>query len=70
MSDITKQKAIEKLSSFTVKIGYPDKFENFSSIEIKSYTEGGSLFENILNIVKHFKQKDLNEINLPVDKTK
>lgn len=69
MSDITKQKAIEKLSSFTVKIGYPDKFEDFSSIEIKSYTEGGSLLENILNIVKHFKQKDLNELNLPVDKT-
>ena len=34
MSDETKQKAREKLSTFTVKIGYPDKWKDYSSLEI------------------------------------
>lgn len=70
MTDTTKAKAIEKLETFDVKIGYPDKFEDYSKIELRAYEAGGSLFENILNITKHFAQKDLDEINLPVDKTK
>ncbi|AHI53255.1 M13 family metallopeptidase [Spiroplasma culicicola] len=70
MSEVTKQKAIEKLNSFTVKIGYPDKFDDYSAIEINSYENGGSLYQNWLNISKYFTQKDLNEILLPVDKTK
>lgn len=42
MSDETKQKAQEKLATFTVKIGYPDKWKDYSSLEIdpsKSYWE-------------------------------
>ncbi|AGR41948.1 M13 family metallopeptidase [Spiroplasma diminutum] len=70
MSQTTKEKAIDKLNSFTIKIGYPDKFEDYSSIEIKSYEQGGNLFENIANLSKYFIQKELKEINLPVDKTK
>ena len=34
MSDSTKMRALEKLSTFTVKIGYPDKWEDYSSLEI------------------------------------
>ncbi len=34
MSDETKQKAQEKLSTFTVKIGYPDKWKDYSTLEI------------------------------------
>ncbi|MBQ8651999.1 MAG: M13 family metallopeptidase [Alistipes sp.] len=34
MSDETKQKAREKLATFTVKIGYPDKWKDYSSLEI------------------------------------
>lgn len=35
MSDETKQKAQEKLATFHVKIGYPDKWKDYSSLEIK-----------------------------------
>ncbi|QHX36482.1 M13 family metallopeptidase [Spiroplasma sp. BIUS-1] len=70
MSQTTKDKAIDKLNSFTVKIGYPDKFEDYSKIEIRSYEQGGSLYENMKNLSKYFLEKELREINLPVDKTK
>ncbi len=36
MSDTTKKKALEKLSAFNVKIGYPDKWKDFSKLEIKN----------------------------------
>jgi putative endopeptidase len=35
MSDATKQKALEKLATFNPKIGYPDKWKDYSSVEIK-----------------------------------
>ncbi|AKU80116.1 M13 family metallopeptidase [Spiroplasma turonicum] len=70
MSDSTKTKAIEKLNNFTIKIGYPDKFENYDGVIINEYKDGGSLFENVNNIINFHVKKELNEINLPVDKTK
>lgn len=41
MSDTTKQKAIEKLHAMNVKIGYPDKWRDYSGLEIteNSYVE-------------------------------
>lgn len=36
MSDVTKKKALEKLDAFHVKIGYPDKWKDYSSLEIKN----------------------------------
>ncbi len=35
MTDATKQKALEKLSTFNPKIGYPDKWKDYSSVAIK-----------------------------------
>ncbi|AOG60771.1 endopeptidase O [Spiroplasma helicoides] len=70
MSESTKIKAIEKVDSFTVKIGYPDKWEDFSKVELKDFDNGGSLYQNFLNARLHFREKELNEINLPVDKSK
>ncbi|ASP28582.1 endopeptidase O [Spiroplasma corruscae] len=70
MSETTKIKAVEKLKGFTIKIGYPDKFETYEEVEIRDYNEGGSLYENINNIVKYLIKKELNEINMPVDKNK
>ncbi|ATZ17856.1 M13 family metallopeptidase [Mesoplasma melaleucae] len=70
MSETTKTKAIEKLNSFTIKIGYPDKWENLDDVEILSYEEDGSLFDNMLSLSKHYINKELKEINLPVDKSK
>ena len=36
MSDETKAKALEKLAAFHVKIGYPDKWKDYSALEIKN----------------------------------
>lgn len=44
MSDETKKKALEKLGTFRVKIGYPDKWRDYSKLEI---SEKVSLFENL-----------------------
>jgi putative endopeptidase len=36
MSEATKEKALEKLATFHVKIGYPDKWKDYSSLEVKN----------------------------------
>lgn len=69
MSQPTKQKALDKLSKFMVKIGYPDKWKDYSNLEIKSIEEGGSYFQNQLNAVVFNYQRNKNKIDKPVDKT-
>jgi putative endopeptidase len=48
MSDTTKQKALEKLSTFKAKIGYPDKWRDYSKLEIKN----DSLWENMMRVAQ------------------
>ena len=67
MSLDTKEKAIEKLENFTVKIGYPDKWEDYSLMKVSS--EKG-YYENIVAVTNWSFKKNLSEINEPVDKTK
>lgn len=43
MTEATRQKALEKLSKFVTKIGYPDKWRDFSALELVP----GDLFENL-----------------------
>ncbi|SHL33748.1 M13 family metallopeptidase [Flavobacterium saccharophilum] len=69
MSDATKVKAIEKLNKITIKVGYPDKWKDYSALEIKSVAEGGSYFENAHNLSKWNFKKGLEKLNKPVDKT-
>ncbi len=66
MSEETKAKAIEKLDKFTVKIGYPDTWEDYSMMEV---IKGNTYFENITAINKWSLAKNLSEIGEPVDKT-
>lgn len=64
MSDSTKTKAMEKLSKFTYKIGYPDKWEDYSSVDIQANT----LAQNVMNM-NHFEyQKNVNRLGKPIDK--
>ncbi len=67
MSDSTKIKAIKKLEKFTIKIGYPNKWEDYSKLEVK---EGNSCFENEIAISEWAFKKNIDEIGKPVDKTK
>lgn len=65
MSDITKAKAREKLATFTVKIGYPDKWKDYSEIIIdpdKSY------LENVYNASVWYTQDNYKKLHKPVDK--
>jgi putative endopeptidase len=66
MSEDTKLKAIEKLDKFTVKIGYPDDWEDYSTMEVK---EGNTYFENMTAVNKWSVAKNHSEIGEPVDKT-
>ncbi len=53
MSEETKAKAINKLDKMGIKIGYPDQHDSqLDNAEIKSKEDGGSYFENILEIAK------------------
>ena len=69
MSPETKTKAIEKLEKLTIKIGYPDKWEDYSAMVVKSPAEGGSYFENMKNVSSWGWKKDLDKLGKPVDKT-
>ncbi len=65
MSTETKAKALEKLSTFTVKIGYPDKWKDYSEIHIdpdKSY------LDNVLEASKWYVKDNYSKLNKPVDK--
>jgi predicted metalloendopeptidase len=69
MSPATKAKAIEKLNSLTIKIGYPDKWKDYSALVVKGPEEGGSYFQNLKNVSEWNWKKDLDKLNKPVDKT-
>ena len=69
MSPTTKIKAIEKLNKITIKVGYPDKWEDYSTLAIKSPAEGGSFFSNDVSLSKWEFKKNLAKLNKPVDKT-
>lgn len=69
MSEDTKQKALEKLSTFTVKVGYPDEWKDYSNLEIMGPEEGGSYYQNRLNAQKWRVAENLAELGQPVDKT-
>jgi len=64
MTATTKAKALEKLNAFTVKIGYPDQWRDFSNLELS----GDSWLQNVL-IARAFNNRfNLAKIGKPVDK--
>jgi putative endopeptidase len=65
MDDTTKQAAVKKLDAITVKIGYPDKWRDYSSLKI----DRASFVENIRSSERFAFQFELNKIGKPVDKT-
>ncbi len=65
MSPETKAKAQEKLAKFTVKIGYPDKWRDYSKLEIKD----GDAYGNAQRASAFEYRRDVARLNEPVDKT-
>lgn len=70
MTPETRKGAIEKLKKSTVKIGYPDKWKDYSKLVIKSKENGGSYYENMKNVSKWGFQENIADLNKPVDKTR
>ena len=64
MSDQTKAKALEKLAKFTPKIGYPDKWRDYSSLVIKS----DDLIGNLQRIAAFGHAYEVAKIGKPVDR--
>lgn len=65
MSAETKTRALEKLSTFNPKIGYPDKWKDYSRVVIKR----GSFWENVVATSSFAARDNLARIGKPVDRT-
>jgi putative endopeptidase len=64
MSPATKQQALEKLHIIVNKIGYPDKWRDYSSVEIKP----NDFFGNVQRATTFESKRDLNKIGKPLDR--
>lgn len=69
MSPVTKEKAMKKLNTFTVKVAYPDKWKDYSKLQFESAETGGTLYKNLQNYTAWQYQKDLDKIGKQVDRT-
>jgi putative endopeptidase len=65
MGDSTKQKALAKLARVNKKIGYPDKWKDFTALKITP----GSYFQNLVNANIFWHNHNINKLGKPVDKT-
>lgn len=65
MSDTTRQQAVVKLHAFAEKIGYPDTWRDYSTLHIRP----GSFLNNVMAVREYEKQRDLNMIGKPLDRT-
>lgn len=65
MSDTTKKEALDKLDAITVKVGYPDKWRDYSDLKITK----DSYIMNVLRTGKFERAYNMSKINKPVDKT-
>lgn len=67
MSDATKAKAREKLAAFTIKIGYPDKWRDYSALNVdpsKSY------WQNVQDAIIFNNEFNLADFGKPVDRSR
>lgn len=64
MTEETKEKALEKLNAFTYKIGYPDKWSDYSDLII----EPQGYLANMLRLSKYKTRENLGRLDKPVDR--
>lgn len=70
MSDATKQKAIRKLETMAVKIGYPDEWpESMEMMQVTPVSEGGSLLSNMLVNMQVTIDDSLQKLDGEVDRS-
>lgn len=64
MSETTKERALEKLASFTPKIGHPDEFKDYSALE----TDPTDLLGNARRALAVAMDRELAKIGSPIDR--
>ncbi|HWW62702.1 MAG TPA: M13 family metallopeptidase, partial [Thermoanaerobaculia bacterium] len=64
MGPETKKQALEKLSTFNPKVGYPDKWKDYSSVTITP----ASYFDNVVAGTKFATADDHSQIGKPIDR--
>jgi len=69
MTEETKSKALEKLHKLTIKIAYPDTWKDYSELQIKGLKNGGTYFENSINVAKWNYDKNMAKLGKDVDRT-
>ena len=65
MDEATRQQALTKLAAFTKKIGYPDKWRDYSAYQV----DRGPYVLNVMKGAQFEFRRDLNKIGKPVDRT-
>ena len=65
MSDVTKNKAYEKLAKITKKVGYPEAWKDFSTLEVTD----ASWFQNVMAASEWWHNYETNKLGKPVDRT-
>ncbi|HEV2913398.1 MAG TPA: M13 family metallopeptidase [Pyrinomonadaceae bacterium] len=65
ISEPTRQQALKKLDAIAVKVGYPDKWRDYSALNI----DGGSYVTNAMRADAFEFQRNLNKIGKPIDRT-
>ena len=66
MTADTKKKALDKLSTFDVRVGYPDKWRDYSKVDITR----SSFFDDVVNASKFQVTDDIAQIGKPTDRTR
>jgi putative endopeptidase len=64
MNDSTKEKALAKLAAVKKKVGYPDKWKDFSAMQIGKE----SYFQNLVNAATWWHSYEMNKLGKPVDR--
>jgi putative endopeptidase len=68
MSDSTKEMALKKLGTFTVKIGYPEEWIDYSSLEVDKDPEEASYFQNVINAQIFESKRQIAKLGKSVDR--
>ncbi|MEQ8361309.1 MAG: M13 family metallopeptidase [Cyclobacteriaceae bacterium] len=69
MTDSTKRMALKKLSTFTVKIGYPDEWKSYAGLLIDKSPESSSYYQNVVNASQWAVRRNIQKLGKPVDKS-
>jgi endothelin-converting enzyme/putative endopeptidase len=64
MTAPTKAKALEKVGSLNIKIGYPDKWKDYAGVKV----DRDSYLENVLSTRRYAVRDDLRQVGKPVDR--